>query len=309
MKRFAFLALLIAMPAAAWAQALIAGAPETVTSEARRAEDALLSRKFVTSLLQPSYNLEGQFSRWRKPVCPHVAGLAPAAAFVVERRIRDIARQIGAPVDARDPCKANIRIFVSPEPQATLDAIVAKDSLRLLARAGHELTMRYPVQAWYVGYFRDYDNIMRIDLPREDIAVRDDFPPMDLSKVGDTRPLMGDARPNLTRLHTGMLSEMSDATVIVDAKAIAGTTLGALADHLALMTLSQTPATGRCQPAPSIANLFLKDCEADYHVNALSDVDMAMLNALYRTPDQPENLQMTRLIGNMQRALEGETRK
>ena len=42
---------------------------------------------------------------------------------------------------------------------------------------------------------------------------------------------------------------------------------------------------------------------------ALSDVDLAMLTALYQTPDEPEKLQATRLIGNMRRNLEGESRK
>ena len=32
--------------------------------------------------------------------------------------------------------------------------------------------------------------------------------------------------------------------------------------------------------------------------------DLAMLDALYQTPNQPENLQKTRLIGTMQRILE-----
>jgi len=310
MKRFAFLALLIAMPVAAWAQALIAGAPETVISEGQRAKDALLSRKFVTSLLRPSNNLEGQFSRWKKPICAHVSGLTPAANLFVERRIRAIAQQIGAPLDRRDPCRANINVFVTPEPQATIDAMTTRDPLRLLAINSPDrgLTMRFPVQAWYAGYYRDYDGILRLDAPRGvQEAWKNDFPPAFIPRGG--APLEGDSRPNLTRLFTGMVPEIGDATVLVDAAAINGLTLGALADHVALMMLAQTPATGRCQPAPSIANLFLKDCETDYHVNALSDVDMAMLTALYRTPDQPENLQMTRLIGNMQRALEGEAAK
>jgi hypothetical protein len=117
-------------------------------------------------------------------------------------------------------------------------------------------------------------------------------------------PLEGDAKANLTRLFTGMMPEMGDATVLVDFNAIKGMTLATLGDYIALLTLAQTPATGRCQPAPSIANLFLKDCAPDFHTEALSQIDLAMLDALYQTPNQPENLQKTRLIGTMQRILE-----
>ena len=98
---------------------------------------------------------------------------------------------------------------------------------------------------------------------------------------------------------------MGAATILVDAEAIKGLTLGELGDYLALMALAQTPATGRCQPAPSIANLFLKECDADLRTDGLSDADMAMLLSLYQTPDEPEKLQMVRLIGNMRRSLEG----
>ena len=72
------------------------------------------------------------------------------------------------------------------------------------------------------------------------------------------------------------------------------------------MTLSQTPATGRCQPAPSIANLFLKDCDAEFHSGSLSEMDLALLTALYQTPDEPEKLQMQRIVSGMQHKLEGE---
>ena len=95
------------------------------------------------------------------------------------------------------------------------------------------------------------------------------------------------------------------ATILVDAEAIKGKTLGSLGDYLALMALAQTPAKGRCQPAPSIANLFLTNCEPIFHTTALSEVDLAMLKALYKAPDEPETLQSIRVIGNMRRILEG----
>jgi hypothetical protein len=280
----------------ALAQAPPPGEPETVYSDAQRQKDDLLSRKFVQSLLSPSHTLEGQFSRWKTPICPHVVGMAPVTAHVVEQRIREVARQVGAPVSPQDPCAPNIVIFVTGRQQMLLDAMVAKD--HWLFDAGG-ITVRYPVQAWYMNTLRDYNGGLHLDVPWEFICP-------DCGTPGHPPPPLP---ANDTWLHTGIQAQMGTAVILADTAAISGLTLGNFADYLALTALAQTPATGRCQPAPSIANLFLTDCGADFHVTGLSDVDLAMLTSLYQTPDEPEKLQMVRLIGNMRRDLEGESRK
>ena len=289
MRRFIVLLFTVALPGMALAQAPAPpDEPETIYSDAQRLKDELLSRKFVQSLLSPSYTLEGQFSRWKTPVCPHVVGMAPAAAVVVERRLREVAQQIGAPLNRKDPCLPNIEIFVTPEPQATLDDIKTKDFLLLASAPMKLMTLRYPVQAFYYGYYRDFNGRVFLDMDWEFYL---DEPPH--------------VHANDTRLKTGIKAEMGVATIIVDTRAVTGLTLGTLSDYLALMALAQTPATGRCQPAPSIANLFLTDCDTDLHADGLSDADLAMLTALYETPEQPEKLQWQRMGGNMRRNLEG----
>jgi hypothetical protein len=270
----------------------VTGEPETVYSQAQRDRDDALSRRFIQSLLRPSHSVEGQFTRWKNPVCPHVIGLTPVSAYIVERRIRDVAEAIGAPLDRNDPCRPNVEIFVSPEPQATLDAIKKTDFM-LLASTPYAATMvqHDPVQAYYYGFYRDNDGRVWLDMDWE--FYLDDPPHV--------------ARNGLI-LKTGIKAEMGMATIIVDANAVAGMTLGTLGDYLALMALAQTPATGRCQPAPSVANLFLKDCAGDLHTTSLSEADLAMLTALYQTPEEPEKLQWQRIGGNMRRNLEAERR-
>jgi hypothetical protein len=294
------LVLLLLGAGAAWAQAgapPAAGEPETVYSDAQRQKDDQLSRRFVQSLLSPSKTLDGQFSRWKSPICPRVMGVAPAAAYMVEKRIRDVAQEVGAPLDRSDPCAPDIVIFVTDRQQMLLDAMVAKD--HWLFDAG-DMTVRYPVQAWYMNFVRDYNGRLHMDVPWESIC-----PDCGTSAEHPPPPLPA----NDTWLHTGIQAQMGTAVILADTAAISGLTLGSFGDYLALMVLAQTPATGRCQPAPSIANLFLKDCDADFHTTALSDVDLAMLTALYQTPDEPEKLQAMRLIANMRRDLEGQARK
>jgi hypothetical protein len=267
----------------------VTGEPETVYSDAQWQKDSQLARRFVQSLMKPSFNLEGQFSRWKVPVCPHVVGLKPTAAYVIERRIREVAAAVGAPLDRRDPCKANIVIFVSEEPKTLLEAMTRQQRELFEASPMREMQdVRYPVQAWYFGYIIDWYGHRQMDI--------------DCWLEAETCGSVGDAFGS--RLRNGMHSEMAASIILADAAAINGQTLGSLGDYLALMSLSQAPATGRCQSAPSVANLFLKDCGADFHVSALSDVDLAMLKALYQTEEQPEKLEMIRLIGNMRRNLE-----
>jgi hypothetical protein len=302
MARALALMLLLLGAGTAWAQPAPApGEPETVYSDARRLRDEQLSRRFVQSLLRPSASLEGQFSRWKDPICLNTYGLRPTAAYVIEQRIRKVADLVGAPVERTSPCTPNIGIIVTPDPQASLDSIAATRAF-LLQGGNQKPVAIYPVQAWYTAFRTEYDGFRVLDIPREDAESWRDYIP----QVSNDLPW---SKANLSRLHTGQTTEIAAATVLVDVDAINGMTLGSLADYLALLVLAQTPATGRCQPAPSIANLFLKDCEADFHTAALSDVDLAMLTALYQTPDEPEKLQATRLIGNMRRNLEGESRK
>lgn len=89
-----------------------------------------------------------------------------------------------------------------------------------------------------------------------------------------------------------------------------GLLLGLLPGAAALaQTLITAPPEAVYSDAQRQKDEELKDCATDFHTTALADADLAMLKALYQTPNQPENLQMTRLVGNMQRNLQGEARK
>ena len=285
-----FLAMLLLASGPVPAQPQIVGEPETVYSEAQRAQDEDLSRRFVQSLLAPSYSLEGQFAKWTREICPHVFGLSPAAGYLVERRIREVAQKIGAPQDRRDPCPNNISIIVTDEPQAKLDALMALDPLLFAAAPKATLRLTQPVTVFYTSFYRDFGGQEHLDVPWEELNLTE--PPR--------------VPGNFTRLRTGIQPVMAGAIVIVDAKAIMGRELGTLGDYFSLLVLAQAPHTGRCQPAPSIANLMAAGCEENFRTAALSEVDLAMLAGLYATPLEPELMQRARIIGNMRKALEAD---
>jgi hypothetical protein len=282
----AMFGLVVLMAAAATASAQPV---ETITSQAQREKDDATARHFVQDVLKPASSLEGQYARWKAPVCPHVYGLTPAAAFVIEHRIKEIGDRIGAPVDHADPCIPDIGIIFTADPQKTLDSIAQKASWLVLT-ASRRLTVTQPVETWYAKFIRDYNGVARFDQAWEDSGA--DGPPW--------------VPANISRLYTGQSSEMGAVTVLIDTKAVTGMSLGTLADYVAFQTLSESQAGAKCQPVPSIANLMLAGCDDANKTTALSDVDIAMLNALYVAPIRPEMLQRQRIVGAMRRNLEGQ---
>jgi len=277
--------------ALAQAQPQVLGEPETVYSDAQRQIDLDHSRRVVETMLAPSFSIDGQYARWKQPICPHVYGLTPVAAYIVERRIRDVAAQVGAPVDRQDPCIPNIGIIFSAQPQASLTSIA--NARPFLVQGGSQKPqVRYPVQAWYATFKTDYDGFKTIDIPWE------------IAEPWRDENSYPQVAANLSRLHTGQTAEMAAATVLVDSKAVTGMTLGEIGDYLALMTLAQASQYGACQPMATIANLMLKGCDPADVTRDLSHVDIALLTALYQVPDIPEKLQKQRIVGAMRRSLE-----
>jgi len=291
-KTLALTVLLLATPlglGAASGQIQLTAPPETIYSDAQREIDLDHSRRVVETMLAPSFSIDDQYARWKRPVCPHVYGLTPVAAWQVEHRIREVAAMVGAPVDHADPCIANIGIIFTAQPQASLLSINNAQPY-LLEGGSQKLTVRYPVEAWYATFRVDYNGFKNIDIPWDKITPPLDDPPH--------------IAANDSRLHTGLTAEMGAATVLIDSAAVTGMTLGELGDYLALMTLSQASQYGTCQPLPTISNLMLKGCAAGDTPHSLSHVDIALLTALYQVPDIPELLQKQRIVGAMRRSLE-----
>jgi hypothetical protein len=259
---------------------------ESVTVRAQRVESWNYSAGFVQSLLRPSFTMQDQFAKWKHPVCPRVKGMSASSAQLIEQRIREVAKKIGAPLDQSEACAPNIMVVVSQEPQAILEGLKDKDWPLFASTPVRDMKMRYPVQVWYYSVNVDYSGRASIDVPPEY-----NFEP----------PTMA---ANSTRLYTGIQPETRLAAIIADSKAIRDMALGTFADYVALLTLAQTPVTGQCQPAPSIANLFLADCAQGAHTTGLSAADLAMLTGIYQTPDTPERLQKVRIIANMRKNLE-----
>jgi hypothetical protein len=307
MTRLAF-ALLLSSAAAfsqAWAQpaapeAPPANAPElrtptdsldpvTVYSEAERQADESISRRTVRSVLAPveAFN---QFARWKQPVCFNVYGLSSIAKYVVERRMKDIAEMVGAPLDREDPCVPNVTIVFTPDPPATLQSIATTRNY-LVPWAGmirSRIKEALPIQAWYATVIKNNGRKF-----------------LQYDGYNDDEPYMVAA--SLDRFGSGVETELGAVTILVDTKAIMGLQLGTLADHFALISLSQSRVSRGCLEVDSIANLPHKDCPPNVTAQAITLGDVALLTGLYKTPDDRlQNLHAQRIIGNMREVLEAQ---
>jgi hypothetical protein len=297
--RLTALALLLLSSAAALAQTTPAPAApetldhETVYSDVELERDQSISRETVGSVLAPTDTVDGQYARWKEPVCFNVYGLSATAKYVVERRLKEIAHQVGAPVDRSDPCTPTVTIVFTPDPIATLESVAKARPFLVpgLNFLRSRVRQAQPIQAWY------------------NTIVTNDKGTRILEYDGYTDDPIWSSSASISRIQSGLTTEMASVIMTVDTKAIMGMSLGTLADHFALLSLAQARALSGCREIETIANLMKKDCAAGLQPASITNNDLALLTGLYKTPDDyTGRLQRQRIIGNMRKALEGQAK-
>jgi len=269
---------------------LVLGEPETIQSQAER--NRSIAGEAVQSVLDPVYGVDGQYARWKHPICLNLYGLTPLARYTVESRIKQIARQVGAPVDNRDPCEINVTVAFTANVKATLDSIykAVPDLLVDYGFMRNRLKQSQPIQAWYGISARAADG-------------------RSYRQLGDSGDPLANGPPvvhvaDMNRLNTGISTAIELEVVVVDTNAVMGKSLRTVADYLALLTLAQARDTAHCKDVPSIANLMFADCDPAYRPESITAADIAMLSGLYQTQDETlQVLQRQHIVGAMSRAL------
>jgi hypothetical protein len=234
---------------------------------------------FIVSYTAPS-PASGRVARWHGGICPGVVGLPAAWNGSVEARVREVATLAGSPVLAK-PCRANIDIVFTRNPQALLDSV--RDTKPFLlgyhdaAREKELATVRHAVQAWYMTQTVDMQGGIFVD-----DKLRQQ-PGVTLTS-GNNQINFSEAHVehwNGSHLGDGRRSELIHVLVVADLKKVSGIKLTAVADDIALLSLAQTAAFEACQPIASIANLTAPGCDAALKADTLSGGDLAYLRALY----------------------------
>lgn len=243
-----------------------------VTEPRFRTEKAL--DNFIIGHAKPSPFL-GKIARWKTGICPVTIGLPDKFNLYVTQRIIWVAMAAGAPLDAHEPCRPNVAVLATPQPQKLLDFIRQK-RVSLLGfhyrpQAGHIAAMTLLVQAWYSTATEDFMGLITADIPSGALGYGV-MSPFGLPFMSVSGSRNGD----------GLKSEFTTAIIVVDSSKIAGKEIGALADYIAMLTLAQGRYYDTCQGVPTITNLMASGCGAEMKPAAITDVDMTYLRGLYR---------------------------
>ena len=236
--------------------------------------------RFVESYAAaPNPNID-QIGRWYDPVCVRVLGM-PAAdqASKIKARIESVAQSVGLP-GAPSGCRANVEIVFTDQPQGAMD-FVAKRREAIMgyhhALTRQLKTVTHPIQAWYVTSTRSdgIDNAVltfsgiSASSQQADGEVIDD--PQNMAPTGC-----------IGRLSSCYTSEFTNVFIVADSKALDGRPLGAIADDMVMLALSQPRSLDRCNALSSVIDQFAKSpCPGRDPPDGLTAADAAYLTALY----------------------------
>ncbi len=250
-----------------------------VTAPRLRPEKALDS--FIIAHAKASPAL-GKISRWSDGVCPITIGLPAKFNQYVTQRIIRVAMTAGAPLAPAEPCRTNVIVLATPQPQALLDFVRTKRpellGFHYKSRAVRHATMKLPVQAWYSTATEDARGFIQADLPQLSFEMGE----LLASQVGGGVMTSGTRRVTGNRTGDGLKSQFTTAIIIVDTTKIAGQEIGPISDYIAMLALSQGQYYDVCQDIPTITNLMAAGCGPEMKPVALTDIDVTYLRGLYR---------------------------
>ena len=266
--------------------AVSAESAATTASQSRGALD-----KFVNSFAAPTRQT-GKLPRWENGICPLTVGQGPDIARYVTQHVKDVATTVDAPVSADPSCTPNIEIIFTATPQDLLDNVRAHDADYLgysesSAERERLAKVTRPIQAWYMTQTRDLRGMSRIDSGRSrgagaSMANFTDLPCIGCRGRNDTPidlPNAGFASVSGNRTSDGMRSVLHHILIVVDPAKVTDYGIGALADYIAMLALTQINSLDTCQQLPSIVNSLAPGCEQK--ADRITENDLAYLNGLY----------------------------
>jgi hypothetical protein len=270
-----------AAPSSLPTEKVIVTAPKEVPEE--------VIKGFVKSYAAPAPAL-GRMAKWVRGICPATTGLPPSFNALVTGRVKEIAALVGAPVEAKASCQTNIDIVFTRQPQVLLDGIREKHPVFLgyynssqLARVA---TARYPVQAWYTTETEDLRGLRQVDNAQDthgtDIVIPPNTNPACPSGCTWHLPYARQFNVDSGHLSDGLRSEFFHIVIVADLAKVNGQEIGAVADYIGVLALSQTGSFDACLTPPSITNLMSPACEASLKTTAITEMDTAYLRGLYK---------------------------
>jgi hypothetical protein len=210
--------------------------------------------------------------RWRggmQNICPATTGLSADYNAFVTSRLHAVAEYVGAPVQSDPNCLDNVTVVFTDNPEQAMKGIVSWAE-KYFQRNNHfqsikrliAYTSDHAIQGWY------FTTRGGARASNTEIALL----PVNLL------PIWPKIFP---RNDGGDTNGIGAAVLIVDVRKIEGTPIGAIADYLAVLSLSVIQSPDHCDPLPSILDLMSSSCGAREKPTAITAGDLAFLKALY----------------------------
>lgn len=223
----------------------------------------------------------GNLARWRggkQSICPVTVGLGPGYNAFVTARLRALATYVGAPVQSDPQCKNNVQILFTNNPQENMDSVVKWASVYFRNRysGGMKDLIAFrgdhAIQGWYLTTSGGA-LVLNTDVALVGLNVLPIWPTITPMYAG--QDTLG------TRTGNAGGSGIGIVILIVDTTKVVGSTIGTIADYLAMLTLSVVQSPDNCDPLPSILDLMSSTCGAREKPTAITAGDLAFLKALY----------------------------
>jgi hypothetical protein len=276
---------------------------ESVTVTGQRTREKQIE-SFVESRAAPSVRL-GKIARWETGICPAAAGLKPELLHFILQRLRANAAKVGAPVNPSASCRTNVEIIFTPAPQALLDNLRKSQEDYLgyhanAAQAARLAKVTHIIQSWYATGTIDSNGSVQADLRRRGMPFCMDEPECRIVTEVPPSAVTG------SRLNNGLHSGFLNVIIVADRDKLLNQEIGAMADYISVLALSQPGSLDDCAPLQSILNLLAPGCTGVAAASELSAADENYLRALYRmTPDALLQAQRGEISFQMKQTLEG----
>jgi hypothetical protein len=213
-----------------------------------------------------------KIARWEDPICPNVTGLPANFITYITKRILDLAKGVGAPVNADQGCKSNLEVVFTTKPQDLLNSIREKQPVMLgyynnNAQADQMAQIKHIIQSWHA--------IQTVDLRGR-------------KQLDSRNATQGNAISSNTaasagmRTGDGLRSTYYAGIVVANPEKLGDPELGTLGDHIAMLALAQPATFGVCRELPSILDMTNPECRKDAPVKALTKADVGYLVGLYK---------------------------
>jgi hypothetical protein len=226
----------------------------------------------------------GNLARWRggkQSICPRAEGLSPGYNAFVTARLRALAAYVGAPVESDPQCQANVQILFTSNPQEKMDSVTKWATgpafhNRYAGGARDLIAFKsdHAIQGWYLTTGGG-SAVLNTDVALIGLNVQPIWPQITQKYIGSgaTGTRVGGG--------SGSGSGIGIVILVVDTSKVVGSTIGTIADYLAMLTLSVAQSPDHCDPLPSILDLMSSSCGTREMPTAITAGDLAFLKALY----------------------------